>query len=365
MSRLKLFFGLLFKAAWIRKDRSLTAFVAAAVVATMATTALTVYFDLENKLSREFRSFGANVVVTKQGSLSTDELAKIDSVLGEKSEVVPVAYSIGTLDDGTRVVVGGADLAKLENLNSWWSIKHGLPTPPALVGARLDAKTGGAPFSFKPGSGSKAAMIVRGGDVFTSGADDDSRIYIPLDEFIHETGIEPNTALIRVVGRPVEIQSAIARLSAALPQLEVKPVRQITQAQTAVVDKTGSVVLASSAVIVVLIVLCMAATFANAVFERRRDFAVMKALGASNATVNMMFAAEASLLALAGAAAGFVAGSAIAYWIGRANFNAAILPQPALLLPVMAGSVALALFASAWSLARLQQIQPAGILRGE
>jgi putative ABC transport system permease protein len=132
-----------------------------------------------------------------------------------------------------------------------------------------------------------------------------------------------------------------------------------------VVGKTRSVVLASSAVIVVLIMLCMTATFANAVFERRRDFAVMKALGASNTTVNMMFVAEAALLALAGAAAGFAAGSAIAYWIGRINFNAAILPQPAFLLPVMAGSVVLALLASAWSLGRLQLIQPAGILRGE
>jgi putative ABC transport system permease protein len=142
-------------------------------------------------------------------------------------------------------------------------------------------------------------------------------------------------------------------------------VRQITEAQTAVVDKTRSVVLASSAVIVVVIMLCMAATSANAVFEHRRDFAVMKALGASNMMVNMMFAAEAALLALAGAVAGFVAGSAIAYWIGRTNFNAAILPQPAFLLPVVAGCVALALLASAWSLGRLQQIQPAGILRGE
>jgi putative ABC transport system permease protein len=208
-------------------------------------------------------------------------------------------------------------------------------------------------------------MLLEPEAIFTSGSDDDSRIYIDLQQFTSLTGVQPNTALLRVEGRPQEIQDAISRLSSDFPDLEVKPVRQITTAQTAVVGKTRSVVLASSAVIVVLIMLCMAATFANAVFERRRDFAVMKALGASNTTVNMMFTAEAALLALAGAAAGFVAGSAIAYWIGRTNFNAAILPQPAFLLPVMAGSVALALLASAWSLGRLQLIQPAGILRGE
>ena len=124
------------------------------------------------------------------------------------------------------------------------------------------------------------------------------------------------------------------------PGVEVKPVRQITQAQTAVVGKTRSVVLASSAVVVVLIMLCMVATFTGSVLERRKDFAVMKALGASNRTVNFLFASEAALLALAGSAAGYVLGCGIAFWIGKANFEAAILPQPVLLLPVLLGSVA-------------------------
>ncbi|HET7873423.1 MAG TPA: FtsX-like permease family protein, partial [Terriglobales bacterium] len=111
--------------------------------------------------------------------------------------------------------------------------------------------------------------------------------------------------------------------------------------------------------------LSIVATLTSSVLERRKDFAVMKALGASNRTVSFLFAAEAAILALAGAAAGYVAGSAIAFWIGKANFAAAILPQPGLLLPVLLGSVALALIASTAPLRILQQIQPAGILRGE
>ncbi len=113
------------------------------------------------------------------------------------------------------------------------------------------------------------------------------------------------------------------------------------------------------------IMLCMVATFTSSVLERRKDFAVMKALGASNKAVNVLFACEAALLALMGAVTGFVAGSGIAFWIGKANFDAAILPQPALLFPVLMGSVVLALLASTAPLRLLQQIQPAGILRGE
>ncbi|HEY6307461.1 MAG TPA: FtsX-like permease family protein [Candidatus Angelobacter sp.] len=373
MTRTRLFLRLLFKAAWVRKDRALTALISVGVVATIATAALTVYSDLENKLSREFRSFGANVVISKsRGSFTPDEILKMQDVLvqrnaelGSRTQAVPVAYAIATAPDGTRVVIGGTDTVAFRELNSWWSVRDGgHANSGALVGLRAAERLSAKGDSFVISFGDRQATIAPG-IVFNSGSDDDSRIYIDMKTFTALTGVQPNTVLVRVVGRPREIQEAVKTLTAAFPSLEVKPVRQITETQAAVVGKTRSVVLACSAVVVILIMLCMSATFTSSVLERRKDFAVMKALGASNKAVNFLFACEAALLALAGAAAGFVAGSGIAYWIGKANFDAAILPQPALLFPVFLGSVLLALLASLAPLRLLQRIQPAAILRGE
>lgn len=364
MSRTQLLLRLLFKAAWVRKDRALTALVSVAVVATIATAALTIYSDLEGKLSREFRGFGANVIVTKaSGPLTPAELADVRKSVGSTGEIVPVGYAIATeTSSKSRIVVGGADVAKLRELNASWSFSNtGQGT--ALVGARVDETiTHGSDLQLSFG---KTSAVMKPAGFFHSGSDDDSRVYIPLEDFVRLTGIQPNTALVRIEGKPQQIQDAVGQLSAALPGVEVKPVRQITQAQTAVVGKTRSIVLASSAAVVVLIMLCMVATFTGSVLERRKDFAVMKALGASNRTVNFLFASEAALLALAGSAAGYVLGCGIAFWIGKANFDAAILPQPLLLAPVLLGSVVLALIASTAPLRLLQQIQPAGILRGE
>jgi putative ABC transport system permease protein len=348
MNRSQLLLRLLFKAAWVRKDRAFTALVSVAVVATIATAALTIYSDLESKLSREFRGFGANVVVTKpSGNLTGEELAVMERIAGSGGEVVPVAYAVANLNiegpSATPVVIGGADLDKLRKLNPSWSFEDrnkGF----ALVGARA---AGAASHSGDWGLlYGKTAMFIGPRAVFHSGSEDDSRVYLPLENFQELTGVHPNTALVRIEGRPQEIQAAIAKLSATLPGIEVKPVRQITQAQTAVVGKTRSVVLASSAVVVILIMLCMVATFTGSVLERRKDFAVMKALGASNRTVNFLFASESALLALAGSVAGYILGCGIAFWIGKANFDAAILPQPLLLVPVLLGSVVLALIAS-------------------
>ena len=95
MTRPRLFLRMLLKAAWVRKDRALTALLSVAVVAGIATAALTVYSDLESKLSREFRSFGPNVAISKpQGTFTADDLALIGSSIVTKHQLVPVAYAI-------------------------------------------------------------------------------------------------------------------------------------------------------------------------------------------------------------------------------------------------------------------------------
>jgi putative ABC transport system permease protein len=373
MNRTQLLLRLLFKAAWVRKDRAFTALVSVAVVATIATAALTIYSDLEGKLSREFRGFGANVIVTRpQGSFTQTDLAAMWAIVKPKVafsttasfDVVPMSYAIATTHSGTRIVVGGADLKNLASINAWWSTRQVNSDGSALLGSRAAAQLSpsGEPFTLSFGA---RTLFVRPRLIFTSGSDDDSRIYVNSNDLLAVTGLGPNLALVRAEGSPSDVNAAIAKLKASAPQLDVQPVRQITQAQTAVVGKTRSVVLASSAVVVILIMLCMVATFTGSVLERRKDFAVMKALGASDRAVNFLFASESALLALTGSVAGYLLGCGIAFWIGKANFDAAILPQPLLLFPVLLGSVALALIASTAPLRLLQQIQPAGILRGE
>src|SRR5260370_924481 len=126
MNRRSLFLRMLFKAAWVRKDRALTVLISAAVVATIATAALTVNSDLENKLSRDFRGFGANVIISDvHNALTQYSLAKIPYVLSQhnaslasKLQIVPVAYAIATTADGSRVVIGAPNIPPFPHPNS-------------------------------------------------------------------------------------------------------------------------------------------------------------------------------------------------------------------------------------------------------
>src|SRR5262249_54991080 len=230
MSRRRLLLRLLIKAAWVRKDRAFTALISVAVVATIATAALTIYGDLEGKLSREFRGFGANVVVSSAQALDSAKLETIEREAGQQSQVVPVAYAIAVNTRKTPVVIGGTDVVDFRELNSWWSMRSGGYAGSGMViGSRAAAALspkGGAFDLVYVGR----TITIEPEYIFNSGSEDDSRIYLPLNDFVRWTGVKPTTALVRVEGRPQEIHAALARLSASLPGIDVKPLRRITHA---------------------------------------------------------------------------------------------------------------------------------------
>jgi putative ABC transport system permease protein len=142
-------------------------------------------------------------------------------------------------------------------------------------------------------------------------------------------------------------------------------VRQVTEGEANILRKTRSTLLWSAVFIILTAALCVVATLTGWLFDRRRDFAIMKAIGASEGAIALFIAGESAVLACAGALLGYVAGSGIAAWIGRANFHAPIAPRLDVLAPVVIGCLAVTLFATFVPLRLLRQIQPAIILRGE
>ena len=141
--------------------------------------------------------------------------------------------------------------------------------------------------------------------------------------------------------------------------------RQIVEGEARVLGKTRATLLAAVAMIILTAALCVLATLTAWVLDRRRDFAIMKALGASERLVNGFFAAEAAALGAVGAVIGFAIGIGVAAWIGRVNFHAAVVPRFGVFPAVFAGSVAVALISAVLPISLLRRVQPATILRGE
>ena len=198
-----------------------------------------------------------------------------------------------------------------------------------------------------------------------TGAAEDSRIYVSLVDFVVWTGVQPSTIEVAASGSPEEIAAIMNQLTQAIPAGEVRPVRQIMEGEARVLGKTRATLLAAAVLIILTAALCVLSTLMGWVFDRRRDFAIMKALGASGRLLNGFFAAEAAMLGAIGAVLGFLVGIGIAAWIGRVNFHAPVVPRWGVLPVVLAGSMAVTLLSAILPITLLRRVQPAVILRGE
>lgn len=351
-----------------RGAHSLSALIALTVSAAVATALLTLYADLDAKLHHEFRSFGANIVITapEETRLPEDALAQIRSVAGPDAQAAEFGYAAATTDRGTPVVVAGTDFDAAHKLNSWWQV-DAWPTlsdaNAALLGqraAQFVADEHNVQITF-----SGRSITLKGAGRLHTGGDEDNRIYMPMASFTQWTGAQPSVIEVQVPGGAAQVESALARIQKALPGMKVEPVRQLVEGESRIVDKTHALMYGAVLLIALTVAVSVLATLSASVLERRRDFALMKALGGSQTTLMSIFLLEAVALALAGVAAGYVLGSAAAWIISQLNFHTATLPRISVLPLVLLLNLLIAALAALFPVRVLRSLEPAALLKGE
>lgn len=362
-----MFLRMLVRAAMLRKRTALSALLAITIAAAAATTMLNLFVDVQSKLRKEFRGFGANIVVeAKRGeSFSAANLQLVRSAVGSRGLAVPFAYAVAHTASGQPVVVAATDFEFVKKLNPWWQVSEWPQSRgEALMGVRVGKAIGPNSGQLVLNYADRTIQLSPAGTVRT-GAGEDSRIYISLQDFESWTGMQPSVVEIAAYGSTAEVNSLLSNLRNNLPGADVNPVRQVTEGEANILGKTRSTLLWSAVFIIITAALCVLATLTGWLYDRRRDFAIMKAIGASDRLIALFISGEAAALACAGAVLGYAGGIGIAAWIGRANFNAPVTPRLDVLPPVLIGCLAVTLLATLLPLRLLRQIQPAMILRGE
>jgi putative ABC transport system permease protein len=362
-----MFLRMLVRAAVLRRGRATSALFAVVVAAAVATAMLNLFVDVQAKLQREFRNYGANIVLTSRdgASLPADTLTRVESTLAGRGLVAPFAMIVARTSDGQPVVVAGADFDRVRQLDHWWSVDHWPSSPQqALIGVRARSTIAPKNQPFDLTFQGHIIHLTPAGTVQT-GSVEDSRVYLSLSDFVAWTGVQPSTIEVAANGSATEVAAIMNQLSQASPAADVHPVRQIMEGEARVLGKTRATLLAAAVLIILTAALCVLSTLMGWVFDRRRDFAIMKALGASNRLLNGFFAAEAAALGATGAVIGFVVGIGVAAWIGRANFHSPVVPRFSVLPIVVAVSIAVTLLSAILPISLLRRVQPAVILRGE
>jgi putative ABC transport system permease protein len=409
-----------------QKRRKLLAGVAITLGVGVATAMISVATDIGDKISRELRAYGANLVVTPQEDtldvqiggvdlkppsdgayLNEADLPKIKGMFWRNNIVgfapmLPVSVQLGNSAD-TKIVVtllgtyfskqltfGKQDFTTgVRITHPWWKVQGAWPDDSSsgvLLGEGLAAKLGR-----KTGDEIEiAGQAHRVDGILSTGGAEDNQVVAPLA--LAQQMIGKPAAVRRVyVSALTKPEDAFARrdpqtlrgaeydrwycspyaasiafqLQEAIPHSHAEQIRQIAQNEGTVLSRIKGLMLLVTLAALFASTLAVSAAMATAIFERRTEVGLMKALGAGNVSVAALFFAEALLLALIGGVVGFAGGALLARQIGRSIFDSQIAIEPVLFPVILAIAVIVAFAGSAMAIRRAVKFDPVYALRGE
>ncbi len=420
-----MFVRLVYESFRRQKRRKLLAGAAITLGVTVATAMIGVATDIGDKITRELRTIGANLVVTPQEDsldvemggvnlkppsdgayLNEGDLPKIKGTFWHNNitgfaPMLPVNVTLrhdGKTEDLTllgtyfakRIAFGKeAFNTGVRTTNPWWKVSGAWPDDSSrdvLLGERLAAKLAATAGDSLDVSGRQ----LRVSGILSTGGNEDDQIVAPIavaQEIIGRPGAvrrvfvsaitKPEDAFARrdpksMAGAVYDRwycspypQSISFQLQEAIPHSHAEQIRQVAQNEGAVLTRIEGLIFLITLAALFASALAVSAAMATAIFERRAEVGLMKALGAGRVAVASIFFAEAALLALIGGLVGFAAGAMLARQIGRSIFNSQILIAPAVFPVMLVIAVIVTFVGSALAIRKAVGLDPVFALRGE
>jgi putative ABC transport system permease protein len=365
--------------------RLAVAFLALISGAAVISALLNLDLDVERKLTEEFRSLGANVVIASQPGVQAADAGSANPSLLSESRMETELRAIDSSDVGGSapylylvgraahlpVVVAGTWLDQIHALDPTWKLEGSWINSRSDLMHCLVGRNVAQRFHLRRGSqldlsylGQSSHPTVAG--VIDSGGSEDNQIFVnlPVAQQLARTPDGIELWQLSANGTKQGLADFIERLRSRFPDLDVHPIRQVTQAQGDLLNRIRVLIVGMVLLILVLTALCVLATMAALAMERREDVGLMKALGGSISRVVGLFLAEVGVLGGAGGLLGSIAGAALSRWMGRRVFGTSISPRWEIFPLTISLMVAVAL-AGALPLRLLGKVKPAVILRGE
>lgn len=386
----------------------------------VATAMIAVATDIGDKMSRELRTYGANLLVTPQEDTLDMQIGGVDlkppsdgAYLNEAdlpkirgtfwhhnivgfSPMLPVSATV----DGKSLTLLGTYFAKqlsfgeedfvtgVKITHPWWQVQGAWPddnSQDVLLGENLSASLGRKAGDQLEIAGQPHRVV----GILSTGGAEDNQIVAPLNVAQYILGkpgavrrlyvsamTKPEDALARRDPSTMNpalfdrwycspyVQSIAYQLQEAIPHSHAEQIRQVAQNEGTVLTRIKGLMLLVTFAALFASALAVSSAMATAIFERRTEVGLMRALGAGSASVATLFFTEAVLLALMGGTFGFAGGAFLARIIGRSIFDSQITIDPVLLPVILAIAVLVTFAGSGLAIRRAVKFDPVYALRG-
>ena len=388
MKKRKMYIRMIMASLLRRRSRMIIALLAISIGAMILSGLVTIYYDVPRQMGQQFRSYGANMILTSEGDSITQEQVEATKKLIPEDKLVGVAaYRYQTVRINDRpVMAAAADLEQVRKTSPFWLVEGEWPSKEGelMVGKNIartyNLKVGKrttctfapeAETEAQPGETEEilpdnwADFTVSG--ILDTGGKEEDYVYMLIPDMEKLTGMptEYDVCELSVSANSAELSQIAEQIDQQVEGVTARLVKRVTESEDTVLTKLQSLVLLVTIVVLALTMICVATTMTAVVAERRREIGLRKALGASNGSIIAEFMGEGVVLGAFGGLLGAILGFAFAQVVSRNVFNSSIRLMPWLIPVTILASVVVTGIACLIPIRSATQVDPALVLKGE
>lgn len=361
-----------------RRARMLTALLAIAMGATIISGLVTIYYDIPRQMGKEFRSYGANMLVIPTNpdkKITNEQLDEIKSLIpsGKLVGQAPYIYTNAKINE-QPYMLAGTDLKGAKENSPYWLIDGSWPekSREVLIGNEvskaLELKEGDKIIINTPkvnGEGSIDTNFVVSG-VVTTGGKEEELIFMSIDD-ISQLVKDKNFDVVEysIEAEQNELSKIVSNISQKDGSLTPQMVKRVTASQDIVLNKLQALVFIVTIIVLFIMMICVSTTMMAVVTERRKEIGLKKALGATNSSVIVDFLGEGAFLGVFGGLLGVALGYIFANRVSISVFARKVSFLPLLVPMTIIVCIVITIVASLIPVSKTVDIDPALVLRGE
>jgi len=371
-----------------RRSRMIIALLAISIGAMILSGLVTIYIDVPRQMGIQFRSYGANMILTSDGdTISGSQVEAVKKLIPEDKLVGIAAYRYETVRVNDRpVMAAAADLDEVKKTSPFWLVDGEWP---AAEGEIMVGKNVADLYNLKVGKrmtctfapevqtqteddGTEEIVPDNWMDftvtgILDTGGKEEDYVYmlIPDMEELTSQPTEYDVCELSVSGSSSELRKISDEITDSVDGISARLVKRVTESEDTVLSKLQSLVLLVTIVVLALTMICVATTMTAVVAERRKEIGLRKALGASNGSIISEFMGEGIALGAFGGLVGALLGFLFAQAVSRNVFNSSITLMPWLIPLTIIASVVVTGAACLIPIRSATQVDPALVLKGE
>lgn len=333
-----------------KRSKSVLIVLAVAVAASVAAALLNLEVDLRQRMNRELRDYGPNVVILPDASRSTvldkSLLPALDQGMREKRII---AYSpeliVPVKADGIQSLLVGADLTALRKLFPGWQWTSG--SGDVFVGARLARKLGVSPGGEVEISFGETIQKHRVAGTVEGGEAEDDQIFGELSSVQKWSGKEGQFQVVAVsaLGELKDVQRWFENYADA-QHVTFEIVRKIATAEAQILDKISRLMTLILSIIFITLFLCINTTVSAILLARQPEIALMRVLGARRKQIMNGLTLELLTLATVGGVIGYMIGMVMAQVLGKILFQTYVVPKFSVFVITLCSALAMMVVSS-------------------